>query len=1239
MSPSNYADAGGAQKAGAGLYTQGTILQVGEVSCVVKRFLSSGGHANVYLVTLMQDGALRVLKHIPFGAQADDQLHRRQVEQEIGFMAQLKGHAHIVALEAAEATDDGAFILMEHCGGGDVLSLMNARLATGLDESTIVHIFCDVCKAVAHMHYQGPALLHRDLKVENILAGDGPTYKLCDFGSATASVIAPGTRLAREQIVSVEDEIRRMTTLEYRAPEMVDLYLGRGVTEKADIWALGVLLYKLCYFRTPFDNASALAILNAEYSIPPAPAYSAQLKQIFQMTLREEPRERCNIYTLCAYVCALRGEPCVLENKYASPPGSPTAAHRRQQPQHTGLGCISANPVHQPRRYAASSSRSSSLHRTAAASSSRPGSAGSELDSDSIVPMRRGRPPRPAQQNGYSAGSGLRPPPPPKPTGAANGGRLLLSEAPVPVRSAPTTPQAAEQRAPANYSRSGSSASPQTASAVRSIQIPPRGSSPAPDPAEVLRSAPIPLAAAAAADSNALGIFQQERATSLAADLPPAKLQRMRMSVRAADGRESLSADFVQGAVFGSARRASVLRRKPSVASTASSSPPPPRASRLGNGSAQGDYPASTARNSSADASDDVLSPAPPLAHRSASSSSAVADAAAEPEAPAAACLPGLVRRPLPPPPLSPLASGAKLAADGSDRDGDASPTILITPLSPDNASFPDLSPSIDNVISEEALMASRLSTILESGQDDSRPPSGLPAAQAQREPVRSIYEMTLDKLEDDMRSSVLFDDQPLFDNAKAKYAAQRSSVYQSPDNYFDSSAAQSSWSGIPSDAMDSMRRKMDELGRPPGSSRESPVTAASELGDAALDIDSVLQHAERRNRQKLVAQNNRRSMYIAGGATPDAGIGVLQEDVEDNMRVLSDDEIDALLQRMDMYNRTLLSEQQRWRLQQQQQHGAAGVDMQSLTRIVEQANDQLLRKEQAVPGRMLQSVISAAKLTFGKPRAPPADIGPECPPAPQPFVARNDSDGTAVAAMATPPATAAAERQTVDPAVAEPEPAKREAAPLAVIKHDVAPKPAAPPAVCTTVSADWPRSPEIPDSPVDVGVMLDSDTCSNPVSPLANQPPSTALLAPPRKSAADGPAAEHRSPAVPRSNALAGAAETAAPTARPANPPAAVKAQQPSRIPKLSRMRSDVAIAGGSQSAGDVAADMRARLKKKQSSPALTTGKSLLPGTRTAFLNPPEPKPAARPVAAGTPAKGKPAKSVRNLVAMFDKS
>ena len=54
---------------------------------------------------------------------------------------------------------------------------------------------------------------------------------------------------------------------------MVDLYSGKSITTKADIWALGCLLYKLCFFSLPFGE-STLAIQNGNFSFPDNSKYS-----------------------------------------------------------------------------------------------------------------------------------------------------------------------------------------------------------------------------------------------------------------------------------------------------------------------------------------------------------------------------------------------------------------------------------------------------------------------------------------------------------------------------------------------------------------------------------------------------------------------------------------------------------------------------------------------------------------------------------------------------------------------------------------------------------------------------------------------------------------------------------------------------------------------------------------------------------------------------------------------------
>jgi serine/threonine protein kinase len=139
------------------------------------------------------------------------------------------------------------------CTGGGIIDMMNTRLQNRLTEGEILKIFSDVvevcCRpvrahvlprwpwsyrsqAVAHMHYQDPPLIHRDLKVENILLTPPQTYKLCDFGSTTKPLPRDKVPTTVEGIQKIELEINKTTTLQYRAPELVDVWGRKGYDEK-----------------------------------------------------------------------------------------------------------------------------------------------------------------------------------------------------------------------------------------------------------------------------------------------------------------------------------------------------------------------------------------------------------------------------------------------------------------------------------------------------------------------------------------------------------------------------------------------------------------------------------------------------------------------------------------------------------------------------------------------------------------------------------------------------------------------------------------------------------------------------------------------------------------------------------------------------------------------------------------------------------------------------------------------
>lgn len=162
---------------------------------------------------------------------------------------------------------------------GSVLDLMSRR-PEGLAEAEVLKIMADVCEGVAAMHNCQPALLHRDLKVENILRASD-NYKLCGFGSAVSVSRCPPQTL--QEIQALEADLLKHTTIQYRAPEMFDLYIRRSIDEKSDVWALGVLLYKLCYYTTPYDMRGQEAIWYPQQEFPSYPVYSQQLKDIIGM--------------------------------------------------------------------------------------------------------------------------------------------------------------------------------------------------------------------------------------------------------------------------------------------------------------------------------------------------------------------------------------------------------------------------------------------------------------------------------------------------------------------------------------------------------------------------------------------------------------------------------------------------------------------------------------------------------------------------------------------------------------------------------------------------------------------------------------------------------------------------------------------------------------------------------------------------------------------------------------------
>ncbi|XP_062855407.1 AP2-associated protein kinase 1-like isoform X2 [Trichomycterus rosablanca] len=308
------AGAGGGSGSGGGCAFIGRVFTIGRYQVTVEETIAEGGFAIVFLVRTHQ-GVRCALKRMYVNNEHDLQVCKR----EIHIMKDLVGNKNIVGYLDSSITAVASgdvwevLILMDFCRGGQVVNLMNQRLQTGFSESEVLQIFCDTCEAVARLHQRKSAIVHRDLKVENILLHDRGHYVLCDFGSATNRFQDPQA----EGAAAVEEEIKKYTTLSYRAPEMVNLYSGKIISTKADIWALGCLLYKLCYFTLPFGE-SQVAICDGSFTIPDNSRYSHDMHCLIRYMLEPDPDVRPDIYLVSHFAFKLACRDCPVQNVHNS---------------------------------------------------------------------------------------------------------------------------------------------------------------------------------------------------------------------------------------------------------------------------------------------------------------------------------------------------------------------------------------------------------------------------------------------------------------------------------------------------------------------------------------------------------------------------------------------------------------------------------------------------------------------------------------------------------------------------------------------------------------------------------------------------------------------------------------------------------------------------------------------------------------------------------------------------------
>jgi serine/threonine-protein kinase len=252
----------------------------------VLELLGRGGMAEVYKGRHPRLDRTVAIKILPssLAAQVD---FRQRFEREARSVAALR-HPNIVQMFDFGDVEGIYYMVMEYIDGTDLANYMGKAGPMGLAQ--VRSILGDVASALDYAHAQG--LVHRDVKPSNVMlqAADSEDAKqhaiLTDFG--IAKILTSETASTKTGAM--------MGTLDYMAPEQIRI--SREVDGRADVYALGIMLYQMLTGELPFKGDHPGAVMMAHLQEPPPdpralmPELSENVAAAILCALAKDPDER-----------------------------------------------------------------------------------------------------------------------------------------------------------------------------------------------------------------------------------------------------------------------------------------------------------------------------------------------------------------------------------------------------------------------------------------------------------------------------------------------------------------------------------------------------------------------------------------------------------------------------------------------------------------------------------------------------------------------------------------------------------------------------------------------------------------------------------------------------------------------------------------------------------------------------------------------------------------------------------
>lgn len=238
------------------------------------RVINHGGMSTVYLArqhALGRDVAIKVMSPHALA----DEVSRRRFENEVRTIARLD-HPHVVRIHEVGRTSEGLpYYAMPHMSRGHL-----GQRDYSKSERRVVEIAGILLSALGYAHSRN--IVHRDVKAENVLFDDADRPLLADFGIALRKDWG-GARMTATGLA--------VGSTAYMAPEQAR---GEMVDGRADLYALGVLIWEMLTGRLPFEaqDALSMAVMHAKDPVPKLPSHLAHWQHFMNRALAKQPSQR-----------------------------------------------------------------------------------------------------------------------------------------------------------------------------------------------------------------------------------------------------------------------------------------------------------------------------------------------------------------------------------------------------------------------------------------------------------------------------------------------------------------------------------------------------------------------------------------------------------------------------------------------------------------------------------------------------------------------------------------------------------------------------------------------------------------------------------------------------------------------------------------------------------------------------------------------------------------------------------